>query len=268
VSPCLSFHALTPQFDTHQRSENIALGAAERGKQSEEPIAPMQTSTPDGPSSPVELDSNENRALWKSILRARKRDGKEASVRVTQETSSEVVEIFAARGFKVTLSSSFSYDCSYSVWNNSELFRTNGIIRPSHRADHTRLLLLRQVREGRHKQVHRRTVSLCTHIHHHMDNHRHLLLETQVNFRQELEPIGPMMTLLRARVYRVPALSSSRRYVIHVDTTPRRTSSMRMSIAFVRLLMLIFRCSSCLRAFILCISVRYFVMSNPVTMYM
>jgi len=164
----------------------------------------------------------------------------------------------------VTFHSSFSYDCSYSILNNRELFRTNGIRRPSHPA----LLLLLQVREGHHKQVHLRMAILCTHIHHHMGNHCHLLLDIQVNFRQELEPIGPMMTLLRARVYKAPAWSSSRRYVIHVDITPRRTPSTRMSIAFLRLQMLIFRCSSCLRAFILCISALYFAMSNLVTMDM
>jgi len=91
------------------------------------PCKPLLLTIP----SPAELVSRENRALWKLIFRARKRDVKEVSVNVTQETSSEVIEIFAVRGFKVTFSSSFSYDCSYSILNNRELFRTNGITRPS-----------------------------------------------------------------------------------------------------------------------------------------
>jgi len=120
----------------HQHPEDVALEAAEcgheKGKQQEQLIVLMQTSTPDDPSSPAELDSRENRALWKLIFRARKRDVKEVSVNVTQETSSEVVEIFAVRGFKVTFNSSLSYDCSYSILHNRELFRTNGITRQSH----------------------------------------------------------------------------------------------------------------------------------------
>ena len=81
----------------HQRSENVALGAAKRGndkgKQGEELI-----SAPDDPSSPAELDSGENRALFKSLLRARKMNGK-TPAKVTQDRSLKVVEMFAVRGF-------------------------------------------------------------------------------------------------------------------------------------------------------------------------
>jgi len=57
----------------HQRSGSVPPGVAERGndksKQQEEPSDHGQTFSPDGLSPPAELDSDENRALWKSILR-------------------------------------------------------------------------------------------------------------------------------------------------------------------------------------------------------
>ena len=79
----------------HQHSENVSSGTAERsndkGKQREDPVVHKQTFTPD------ELDSNENRALWKSLLRSRKKDSKDASATASRDTSSAVVEVYAKR---------------------------------------------------------------------------------------------------------------------------------------------------------------------------
>jgi len=116
VSPCLDFLLpLAPQ--RHQYSEDVALRAAERGhakgKQREQPIAPMHTSTPDDPSSPAELDSRENRALWKSIFRARKKGGKDAPAEVLARDPSPVVEVYARRVPQVSFGSSRSRFCSY-----------------------------------------------------------------------------------------------------------------------------------------------------------
>jgi len=106
---------LAPQY--HQHSEDVALGTAEcsheKGKQREQPMAPMQNSTPDDPSSAAELDSRENRALWKSIFRARKKGGKEAPAEVLAwDPSPPVVEVYARRVPQVSFGSSRSRLCS------------------------------------------------------------------------------------------------------------------------------------------------------------
>jgi hypothetical protein len=84
---------------------NITPGISERkGKQREEPIQ-IQTPFPDDLSSPTKFDSSENRAFWKLLMRRREQGSRKASVRIIQDPSPDVVEVYAARGFQV----SFSY---------------------------------------------------------------------------------------------------------------------------------------------------------------
>ena len=56
-----------------QSSENVAPGTAEcgndKGKQRGYSVVRTQTYTPRNLSSPAELDSDENRALWKALFR-------------------------------------------------------------------------------------------------------------------------------------------------------------------------------------------------------
>jgi len=84
----------------HQHSETAAPGATnhgdDKGKQREEPI---RTSTPDELSSPAELHSDANLALWTSMFR-RKKDCKKTPSRSFQE----VVEVCAKRVPKASLS--------------------------------------------------------------------------------------------------------------------------------------------------------------------
>ena len=105
----------------HQRSESVPPGAAEHGndksKQREQPVDHEQTFSPDGLSSPAELDSDDNRALWKSILRTRKMDGKKAPARQRQHSSPKVVEVSAVRGFQVKFSLSCTRLRSYKIDN-------------------------------------------------------------------------------------------------------------------------------------------------------
>ena len=111
----------------HQHSE---AGTAERdsdkGKQREEPATHNQTSTSGDLSSPDDLDSGGNRALWKSLLRDRRKDGKKALAEVTQGTSSEVVEVHAQRVRKASFSSSCLHRCSYEIRKNSCLSYLSG----------------------------------------------------------------------------------------------------------------------------------------------
>jgi len=98
----------------HQCSE---AGTAERdndkGKQQDEPVTLNQTSTPSDLSSPDDLDSAGNRALWKSLMHGRKKDGRKALAGVTPDRSPTVVEIYPARGFKVSVISSCLHIYSY-----------------------------------------------------------------------------------------------------------------------------------------------------------
>jgi len=85
----------------HQHSENDSSRTAEcsndKGKQREEPVVHKQIFPPDDLSSPAELDSNENRALWKSLLRSRKKDSKDIPATASRDTSPAVVEVYAKR---------------------------------------------------------------------------------------------------------------------------------------------------------------------------
>ena len=84
-------------------------GAAERnnheGKQPEEPRAITDTPPLYDAFSFTDIDSNENRTLWKSPMRNRGKDttpGTKAPAKTTYDTSSEAVEVCTARGFKVS----------------------------------------------------------------------------------------------------------------------------------------------------------------------
>ena len=74
-----------------QSSENVVPGTTERGndkgKQQIYPVTHRKTFTL---SSPAELDSDNNRALWKSLFRSRKDDSKTAPATVTRDSSTEV----------------------------------------------------------------------------------------------------------------------------------------------------------------------------------
>ena len=91
-----------------QSSENLALGTTERGsdkgKERGDPVAHRRTSTL---SSFAELDTNDNRALWKSLFRSRKDDSNTAPAKVTRDSSTEVVDVYAARIHRVGHSSSY-----------------------------------------------------------------------------------------------------------------------------------------------------------------
>ena len=80
-----------------QSSENVVPGTTERGndkgKQRRDPVAHRKTFTL---SSPAELDSSDNRVLWKSLFRSRKDDSKTAPATVTRDSSTEV-DVYAVR---------------------------------------------------------------------------------------------------------------------------------------------------------------------------
>jgi hypothetical protein len=74
----------------------------EKGKQGEE--SPADTETPhDGPISPAKFDTNQTRALWKGLIRARRKGTKKAAMK-THDPPPEVVEVCAARGFQASIS--------------------------------------------------------------------------------------------------------------------------------------------------------------------
>jgi hypothetical protein len=74
----------------------------EKGKQQESP-ADVETYSHDGPASPAEFDTNQTRALWKVLIRARGKGTKKAAMN-THHPPPEVVEVYAARGFKASIS--------------------------------------------------------------------------------------------------------------------------------------------------------------------
>jgi len=109
----------------HQHSENVSSGTAEcrndKDKQREQPVDHEQTFSPYGLSSPSELDSDESRALWKSILRTRKMDGKKVPARQIQHPSPKGVEVSAVRGFQVKFSFSCTHLRSYKIDNSQRI---------------------------------------------------------------------------------------------------------------------------------------------------
>jgi hypothetical protein len=75
----------------------------DKGKQREEPLADAVTPSHDGSTSPAELDTNQTRALWKVLIRARGKMTKKATIN-TYDPPPEVVEVCAARGFEASFS--------------------------------------------------------------------------------------------------------------------------------------------------------------------
>ncbi|OAX35123.1 WD40 repeat-like protein [Rhizopogon vinicolor AM-OR11-026] len=72
-------------------------------EQREEPPIDVDAPPPDGAFSAAKSDSNEIRALWKWLLRARGKEAtsvKRTSAKMTRNPSPEVVEVRAARGFQ------------------------------------------------------------------------------------------------------------------------------------------------------------------------
>jgi hypothetical protein len=75
----------------------------DKGKQQQEPFPNAETPSHDGPASPAELDTNQTRALWKVLIRGRGKVTKKA-VMNTHDPPPEVAEVYAARGFKASIS--------------------------------------------------------------------------------------------------------------------------------------------------------------------
>jgi hypothetical protein len=74
----------------------------DKGKQQQGPFADAKTPH-DGPVSPAAFDSNQTRALWKVLIRARAKVTKKAAMNI-HDPSPEVVEVYAARGFRASIS--------------------------------------------------------------------------------------------------------------------------------------------------------------------
>jgi hypothetical protein len=75
----------------------------DKGKQQQEPFADAETPSHDGPASPAELDTNQIRALWKVLIRARGKVTKRAAMNA-HDPPPDVVEVWAARGFQASIS--------------------------------------------------------------------------------------------------------------------------------------------------------------------
>jgi hypothetical protein len=75
----------------------------DKDKRQEEPFADAETPSHDGPVSPTEFDSNQTRALWKVLIRARGKLTTKAAMNI-HDPSPEVVEVCAARGFQACIS--------------------------------------------------------------------------------------------------------------------------------------------------------------------
>jgi hypothetical protein len=104
----------------------------DKSKQREEPLADAQTPSRDGPTSPVEFDTNQTRALWKVLKRAQRKVTTKAAMR-TRDPPPEVVEVYAARGFKA----GFSFHrvnpfVLTKCENDRDMSRTSAKIRQNH----------------------------------------------------------------------------------------------------------------------------------------
>jgi hypothetical protein len=75
----------------------------DKGKQQEQLFTDAETPSHDGPASPAEFDANQTRALWKVLIRARGKVTKKAAMN-THDPPPDVVEVYAARGFKASIS--------------------------------------------------------------------------------------------------------------------------------------------------------------------
>ncbi|OAX31009.1 hypothetical protein K503DRAFT_806460 [Rhizopogon vinicolor AM-OR11-026] len=93
--------------DLYPCSANITPCAVhqnnDKSKQREEPPAGTNTPPPDDTLPPAALDSDDNRKLWKSIMGVQGKgtaSHKKSPANMTYNSSSEVVEVYAARGFQ------------------------------------------------------------------------------------------------------------------------------------------------------------------------
>jgi hypothetical protein len=75
----------------------------DKGKQREGPLANAETPSHDGPISLAGIDTNQTRALWKVLIRAGGKVIKKAAMN-THDPPPDVVEVYAARGFKASIS--------------------------------------------------------------------------------------------------------------------------------------------------------------------
>ncbi|KAG1732389.1 WD40-repeat-containing domain protein [Suillus paluster] len=71
-----------------------------KGKQREEFLAEAQSPPHDNPAPPAEFDSEENRNLWKRLMRARGKDTTPAEMAPEKLRRPEVIEVYAVRGFQ------------------------------------------------------------------------------------------------------------------------------------------------------------------------
>ncbi|OAX30605.1 hypothetical protein K503DRAFT_778110, partial [Rhizopogon vinicolor AM-OR11-026] len=93
--------------DLHPCSANITPCTIQqnddKSEQREEPPAGTNTPPPDDTLPRAALDSNDNRKLWKSIMGVRVKgtaSSKKSPANMIYNSSSEVVEVYAARGFQ------------------------------------------------------------------------------------------------------------------------------------------------------------------------
>ncbi|KAG1718617.1 WD40-repeat-containing domain protein [Suillus paluster] len=89
--------------ESDQCSANAVLDASKANKDEyDEPTTDGHTPPPDDPTSPAELDSEDNRIIWKWLTLGRGKNQTSATMAPTRryEHSPEVVDIYAARGFQ------------------------------------------------------------------------------------------------------------------------------------------------------------------------
>ncbi|KAG1727194.1 WD40-repeat-containing domain protein [Suillus paluster] len=89
--------------ESNQCSANAALYASKANKdEDDEPPTNVHTPPPDDPTSPAELDSEDNRIIWKWLTLGRGKNPTSATMAPMRryERSPEAVEIYAARGFQ------------------------------------------------------------------------------------------------------------------------------------------------------------------------
>src|ERR1700709_2010595 len=103
----------------------------DKGKRQEEPFADVETPH-DGPAFPAELDTNQTRALWKVLIRARGKVTKKAAMN-THDPPPAVVEVCAARGFQASISFHRVNLCTLTKGENDrDMLHTGAKIRQNH----------------------------------------------------------------------------------------------------------------------------------------
>jgi hypothetical protein len=103
----------------------------DKSKRQEEPFADAETPH-DGPAFPAELDTNQTRALWKVLIRARGKVTKKAAMN-THNPLPDVVEVCAARGFQASISFHRVNLCVLTKGENDrDMLHTSAKIRQNH----------------------------------------------------------------------------------------------------------------------------------------